>query len=239
MRWAGSAARGRTLGPEAAEPGGVPARGRSLVLATRNPGKVRELRDVLGAVGVRVVGLEAMEGIPEPPETGATFADNAADKALYYARATGLWALADDSGLEVQALGGAPGVHSARYAASECPPGASRDRIAAANNAKLLAAMADIPAEARAARFVCCVALADPRRVLLEARGEVAGVIADRPRGAGGFGYDPLFLVPASGRTTAEMGAEEKNRLSHRGKAVREFVRLLGRLLADDGSSGG
>lgn len=206
---------------------------RRIVLASRNPGKAREIRQVLGDLPVEVVSLGQFGGIDEPAEEGSTFAENARRKALYYARLTGHWCLADDSGLVVDALGGAPGVHSARYAEEELPPGADRPARDAANTAKLLAALADTPDEQRTARFVCHLALADPRRVLLETSGEVEGVIARRPRGSNGFGYDPVFLVPQARRTAAEMSGEEKNAVSHRGKAVRNFARLLKGFLAD------
>jgi XTP/dITP diphosphohydrolase len=188
---------------------------------------------VLGPLPVQVLGLEALGEIDEPEETGATFADNARLKALYYARATGQWCLADDSGLVVDALGGAPGVHSARYAAGAFPPGADRPARDAANIAKLLAAMEGTDDARRTARFVCHLTLADADHVLLEACGAVEGRIARSPRGHNGFGYDPVFLVPEQGRTAAEMPPEEKNRISHRGKAVRQFADLLRRFLAD------
>lgn len=204
---------------------------RPLVLASRNPGKLREIRQVLGGLPVRVVGLDALGPVDEPAEDGASFAENARAKALYYARATARWCLADDSGLEVDALGGAPGVHSARYAAELFGPDAGRPARDAANIAKLLRELKDVPDERRTARFVCHLALADPQHVLLEAAGTVTGRILRHPRGENGFGYDPVFLVPGDGRTAAEMPAEEKNRISHRGKAVRRFVVLLEELL--------
>ena len=199
----------------------------SLVLATGNPGKLREIRQVLGDLPIRVVGLDAFASIEQPEETGATFAANARAKARYYARRTRLWALAEDSGLEVDALGGAPGVYSARYAAADCAPGAPREEIDKANNAKLLAELRDVPDGQRTARFVCHVAMADCERVLIETCGTVEGRITRAARGDSGFGYDPVFFVPAAGRTSAEMGAEEKNRISHRGLAVRRFAALL------------
>ncbi len=202
-------------------------RAASIVLATRNRGKVAELRQVLEPLGVSVRSIEDFGDIPEPEETGRTFAANARDKALYYAGATGQWCLADDSGLSVDALDGAPGVWSARYAADAAGPGASRGQIDAANNARLLAELAEVPDDRRTARFVCHLALAESGRVLLEAHGTVEGRIGHEPAGENGFGYDPLFLVPALGRTTAQLPPEEKNRISHRGRAVREFVGKL------------
>ncbi|MBS3734281.1 MAG: RdgB/HAM1 family non-canonical purine NTP pyrophosphatase [Phycisphaerae bacterium] len=196
----------------------------SIVLATRNPGKLAEIRDVLTPLGVQVVSLEAFGPIPEPPESEETFAGNARRKALDYARATGYWCLADDSGLVVDALDGAPGVRSARYAAECMPADAPRGVIDEANNRRLLEALADVPDERRTARFVCHLTLASPQGVLLEAHGTVEGRIAHRPAGGNGFGYDPLFYVPELGCTTAELPPERKNRISHRGKAVREFA---------------
>jgi len=206
-----------------------------LVLASRNPGKLREIRRALGELPVRVLGLSEACDVPAPDEPHATFAENARDKALYYARATGKWCLADDSGLVLDALGGAPGVLSARYAAKDLPPHASRDEIDRANNARLLAEMKDVPEPQRTARFVCHLAMAAAEGVLLEAQGQVEGQIARSPRGQNGFGYDPLFVIPSLGCTAAELSAEEKNRVSHRGKAVRRFVRLLEEFLSRGG----
>jgi XTP/dITP diphosphohydrolase len=186
---------------------------------------------VLGSLPVQVLGLETVSSIDEPQETGLTFAENARLKALYYARATGLWCLADDSGLVVDALGGAPGVHSARYAAENFPPHADRAARDAANTAKLLATLHAVPDERRTARFLCHLALADRDAILLESTGTVEGLIAGEPHGANGFGYDPVFLIPALRLTVAEIPEAEKNALSHRGQAVRRFAHLLADLL--------
>ncbi len=211
---------------------------RTLVLATRNPGKLREIRQALGELPVRVVGIDELSAeLPEPDEHGDTFAENARDKARYYARAMGHWCLADDSGLEVDALGGEPGVRSARYAADACPPDAPRDRIDRVNNARLLERLADVADADRTARFVCALALADGEgNVLIESRGTVEGRIGHRPAGENGFGYDPLFHVPSLGCTTAELPPDEKNAISHRGRAVRQFADQLRELL--EGSDG-
>ena len=200
---------------------------RTIVVATRNPGKIREISAVLTQANVQLVGLDQFGSIEEPAETGETFAENARDKALYYAHATGQWALADDSGLAVDAIDGAPGVHSARYAADQCQPGADREIIDPANNAKLLAALADVPDELRTARFVCHLALADPNRVLIESFDTIEGRIGREENGDNGFGYDPLFFVDQFGCTTAELSASKKNQISHRGKALRKFAELL------------
>jgi len=166
-------------------------------------------------------------GVAEPEETGETFAQNARDKALYYARATGRWCLADDSGLEVDALNGAPGVRSARYSGQAAGPDPDRKSVDRANNSKLLAALEGVRDAERTARFVCHLALADPQKVLIEAHGTVEGLIASKPAGDNGFGYDPLFYLPDHGCTAAQLPPQAKNRISHRGKAVRRFAELL------------
>jgi len=189
------------------------------------------MRQVLADLPISLAGLDSLGTIDEPEETGTTFAENACQKALYYARATNQWCLADDSGLVVDALNGKPGVNSARYAAERFPPDAGRPQRDAANTEKLLEALESIPDDARNARFVCHLALAEPGKVLLQTTGTVDGVITRHPRGSNGFGYDPVFFVPRLEATVAEMPAELKNELSHRGKAVRQFADLLGQLL--------
>ena len=150
---------------------------------------------------------------------------------MYYAAATGLTCLADDSGLEVDALDGRPGVNSARYAADQCPAGADRSIVDRANNARLLSELAGVPPARRMARFVCHVALARPSGVIAQAFDTLEGRIGFKERGKGGFGYDPLFILDEYGLATAELPARQKNAISHRGKAVREFGRLLDSLL--------
>lgn len=196
-----------------------------LLFATSNPHKIEEVRAILASAGITVVGLDDVAcAAPEPEETGATFAANARIKAIAYAEATGLRCLADDSGLEVDALGGAPGVHSARFAGV----GATREERDAANNAKLLAALEGVPPERRAARFVCAMCLAAPDgSIIAETRGTFEGVVTDSPRGANGFGYDPLLLLPGEDRTSAELEPAEKNARSHRGAATRAMARRL------------
>lgn len=206
-----------------------------ILVATRNPGKLREIRQVLADLPVAVCGMEAFDPIEEPAETGETFGQNARQKALYYARATGRWCLADDSGLEVDALGGAPGVRSARYAAERVDSAADRKTIDAGNNAKLLGELKGFGAEKRTARFVCHLALARPGEVLLETEAAVEGRIIDTPRGENGFGYDPVFFLPDLGKTAAELSAKRKNEVSHRGKAVRQFAAMLAAFLAGQG----
>ncbi len=191
----------------------------AIVVGTRNKGKVAEIAAALAALPVEVVSLDGFPAVPEAEETGDTFAANAILKATYYALHTGRPCLADDSGLEVDALGGAPGVHSARYAG----PGAGD----AACNAKLLAALAGVPAAERTARFRCVLAYVDQDGTLLTAEGTCEGLILEAPRGTGGFGYDPLFHYPAADKTLAEMTLAEKNAVSHRGQAVRNMATAL------------
>jgi XTP/dITP diphosphohydrolase len=197
----------------------------SLLLATTNPHKVDEVRAVLSPLGITVRSLDSLETVPpEPVEDADTFAGNARLKAIAYSRATGMECLAEDSGLEVDALGGAPGVHSARYS-GEGGPRAERDHR---NNEKLLRELRDVPAEKRTARFVCAMCLATPDgHVVLEVAGTYDGVIADAPRGENGFGYDPLLYLPDVDRTSAELSPEEKNARSHRGKATRLLAEKL------------
>jgi len=190
-----------------------------LVVATRNAGKLREIRHLLEGEGVRVLGLDAFPALPEVIEDGATFAANAAKKAETIARLTGRPCLADDSGLVVDALHGAPGVHSARYAGT---PGDD-----AANNARLLRELAQVPAGQRQAAFCCVMALCRPGRETTLFEGRVDGHILHAPRGDGGFGYDPLFLVAGADRTMAELSLAEKNRISHRGQALRLVMASL------------
>jgi len=198
---------------------------RILLIATTNAGKVRELRTMFDALPVTLVSLTDLEPIPAPDETGATFEANADAKALFYAHAAGLWTLADDSGLEVEALQGAPGIHSARYA------GSGGDR---ANNEKLIRALTGIPENRRTARFRCAVSLAGDGVVLARATGCVDGRIIDEPRGTNGFGYDPHFFVPEFGLTAAEMTPDLKNRVSHRGRALASLLPPLARILRGD-----
>lgn len=205
---------------------------RTLLIATSNKGKVAEIASLLeGLEGsdCRVIGLEDLPQVPPPvEETGTTFAENALIKADYYHAATGLLTLADDSGLEVDALDGRPGVYSARYG------GESSSSVR--QIALLLDEMKDTPEEKRTARFVCVVALAGsaagpPIRQIFEGRCE--GKIAFAPRGAGGFGYDPIFIDTKLGRTFAELSPEEKSSRSHRGKAIRAAVEYLETLLKE------
>jgi XTP/dITP diphosphohydrolase len=194
-----------------------------ILLATHNAGKVREIRRISAERNWRWRSLDDFPDVAEAVEDADSFVENARRKALHYAAATGLLTLADDSGLEVDCLGGAPGVHSARYA--------GRPHDYAANNRKLVAAVAGVPLEQRNARFRCAMVLACPNEVLAETQGSVAGLIIDKPRGTGGFGYDPHFLIPSLGKTMAELSPGEKNALSHRGQALRAMLPKLARVI--------
>lgn len=197
-----------------------------VLLATGNPHKLEEVRAVLEPLGWSVLGLDDLPGpAPEEPvEDGDTFEANARIKAQAYAAATGRLALADDSGLEVDALDGAPGVRSARFAGVDGDR-ATRD---AANNRLLVERLAGTAEADRAARFVCTMCLAAPDgAVLAETRGTFDGVIVLEPRGSNGFGYDPHLLLPDEGRTSAELSPEEKNARSHRGVATRAMAEMM------------
>lgn len=191
-----------------------------IVVATGNPGKLREIRAIFAGLPLEIVAQSEF-ATPEADETGLSFVENAILKARNAAAHTGLPALADDSGIEVDALDGEPGIHSARYAGDD-----------ESNIARLLRELRGVPASGRSARFQCVMAFlrhaADP--VPLLAQGTWEGVILDAPRGEGGFGYDPVFFVPTHGCSAAELDPAEKNRLSHRGQALRRMLEQLGHL---------
>ncbi|MEV8632904.1 XTP/dITP diphosphatase [Streptosporangium sp. NPDC051023] len=207
----------------AARPEGVTAN--RLVLATRNAGKITELRQILAdaSVPVEIVGLEDFPEIGDVPETGLTFAENALLKANAVARQSGLPAIADDSGLCVDALNGMPGIFSARWAGKH-----GDDE---ANLELLLAQVSDVPKEHRGAHFACVAALALPSGEERVAEGAMHGVIVEVPRGTNGFGYDPIFVPEGEIRTTAELPAEEKNAISHRGRAFRALAPIIAEVL--------
>ena len=196
---------------------------RTLVIATRNRKKFGEMAAILAGLDVEIKPLEEFGDVATVPETGETFEENARAKALGYAKATGEWALADDSGLEVDALGGKPGVLSSRWGGQE-----GND---ARNNRALLEALAEHPKETWTARYRCVAVLATPDRVLLVTEGSCEGRITDPPAGSNGFGYDPHFWVPEYDRTMAELAPETKNRLSHRGQALEAMKEGLRKLL--------
>jgi XTP/dITP diphosphohydrolase len=183
-----------------------------VLLATRNPGKQAEMRALFAGSPIE---LSTREDLPEVEESGNTYAENATFKARAAAAFRGSWALADDTGLEVEALGGAPGVRSARYAPTD------EER-----RARLLRELRGRPPAYRKARFVCVMALASPDGVVHLAEGECAGRIAASEKGGGGFGYDPVFWLPDLGRTYAELSEEEKNQISHRARAAEKMIRI-------------
>lgn len=188
-----------------------------MLIATTNPGKLKEIAGILAGVPNELVALNDLTPIPEPEETGTTFADNARLKARYYSNATGLVSVADDSGLEIDALDRAPGVQSARWHGTDYP---TKFR-------KIQELFRARGVSGSTARFVCCVALADSQSILFEATGTVEGEIVAEPKGANGFGYDPIFYYPAFGCTLAELDRETKATVSHRGKAFRALREYL------------
>ncbi|RII19750.1 dITP/XTP pyrophosphatase [Streptomyces sp. YIM 130001] len=197
-----------------------------LILATRNPGKITELKSILADAGLPhdLVGADAYPEIPDVPETGVTFAENALLKAHALAAATGLPAVADDSGLCVDVLGGAPGIFSARWA--------GRHGDDSANLELLLAQLSDIAPAHRGAAFACAAALALPDGTERVVEGRLTGTLRTAPAGEGGFGYDPILQPDGENRTCAELSAEEKNAISHRGKAFRALVPVVRELVA-------
>jgi len=192
---------------------------KELVLATRNRDKGAELEALLADLGVRIRTLDEFPGAPEVEEDGATCEANAVKKAVTIARYTGLFSVADDTGLMVEALNGRPGVHAARYAG---------DRATYADNCrKLLGELANVPRESRRARFVTVAAMASPDGRVETVEGGLEGMITEQPAGSGGFGYDPVFWLPEVGKTLAELSPEEKNRVSHRAKAFAKVKEIL------------
>jgi XTP/dITP diphosphohydrolase len=213
---------------------------RKILVASTNPGKIAELRQMLD-FDVEWVGLSNFPNINEVKEDGETFAENARKKAIGYAKKTGLWTIADDSGLVIDALGGEPGVKSARFSGAKEK---NRKLLDHKNMAKVLKLLEGTPKEngstsspsraksrERTARFVCCLCLASPEKVLIETEGKLEGVIAKKEMGANGFGYDPIFFVPKLNKTVAQLTREEKNAISHRGNAIRKLKPLLAKLI--------
>lgn len=193
-----------------------------LLLATTNPGKVREIRGILGGLDLDLAGLGDLPPLDEPEESGLTFAENARGKALHYAQASGMAVVAEDSGLVIDGLDGEPGVHSARY-------GGDGARSYPEKFALIFARLASRQALGSPARFVCELAVASGDRILFEASGTIEGVITDAPRGSGGFGYDPIFFYPPFGCTLAELDEERKATVSHRGLAFSQLRAFLQR----------
>jgi XTP/dITP diphosphohydrolase len=197
---------------------------RRVLIATSNPGKLRDFAGAALRHGVEIAGVPDFSSLPPVVEHGLTFEANARKKAEAYSRhVPGETVVADDSGLEVDALKGAPGVHSARYAADQ-PAQAEANTDDAANNARVLRELKGVPSALRTGRFVCVLAAARDGKTLVTFRGTAEGIILDAPRGRTGFGYDPLFYFPDIGKTFAELSAEEKSEYSHRGAAFREFL---------------
>ncbi len=193
-----------------------------ILLATLNAGKLREIEHEMHKANLPDIKIRTLAILPAPQnvtEDRPTFLGNAVKKARDYANQSGMLTLADDSGLRVDALAGEPGVLSARYAGEPCND--------TANNAKLLQALAGVPVAKRTAKFVCAMALAAPTATIAVAQAWVEGLILSEPRGANGFGYDPLFLIPTLGQTTAELPLDQKSALSHRGQAIRKMIALL------------
>jgi len=192
---------------------------RTLLLATTNEHKLNEFRVIFRDLPFTLLSLRDLQIDLDVEETGTTFAENAILKARTYAQMADMLALADDSGLEIDALGGAPGIYSARFAGRETTY-SERFRL-------LFARLQDMPLSERTARFRCAIALAEPSGYTRVVEGAIEGLITDPPRGENGFGYDPIFLVPEFGKTTAELAPAEKNRISHRGRAAEAARRLL------------
>jgi len=202
---------------------------RSILIATTNRGKMAELSAMLDA-DVKWLSLADFPNVSQVEEDGWTFAENARKKALGYARATGCWTVADDSGLMVDALGGEPGVHSARFSGPQLPD-EKRTLIDHRNIERLLRLLEGVPPERRTARFVCSLCLASPDAILEETQGVLEGIIAEREIGTNGFGYDPVFFLPALGKTVAQLSPDEKNAVSHRGRATAKLKPMLAGLL--------
>ena len=190
-----------------------------LIVATWNRGKIREIREALKGLGLRIYALNDFPEIPEIEEDGKSFTENALKKARFYSKVFGKFTLADDSGLEVDSLKGMPGIYSARYAGERA---SSRE-----NNRKLLKEMEEIPLSKRGAKFKCIMALVSPDGKEAITEGSCKGRIGMREKGRRGFGYDPLFILPKYGKTMAELSLREKNKISHRGKALRELRKTI------------
>jgi XTP/dITP diphosphohydrolase len=202
---------------------------RSVLLATSNPGKLRDFAGAATPYGIIITNIPNFSSLPQVVEDGTSFEENARKKAESYILAVpGELVLADDSGLEIDAIGGAPGVRSARYAARDLqndePHAAERNSDDEANNARVLRELKGVPEQERTARFVCVLAVARDGKTLYTFRGTAEGLILDAPRGKNGFGYDPLFYFPQIGKTFAELSAEKKAQYSHRGAAFRAFL---------------
>lgn len=190
-----------------------------LIIATKNPGKVREIRKALKGLGLRIHSLNDFSDVPEIEEDGKSFTENALKKARFYSKYSGKLIIADDSGLEVDALKGLPGIYSARYAGERA---SNRE-----NNRKLLREMEGVPLSKRGARFKCAMAIVSNEGKEVVAEGSCKGRIGIKEVGKKGFGYDPLFILPQCGKTMAQLSLSEKNRISHRGKALKKLIKII------------
>lgn len=196
---------------------------RTIVLSSRNKKKTQEVAEILAPVGFRVIAVTEFPGVAEVDEDGLTFAENAAKKATQVAREIGQWVIGEDSGLMVDALGGAPGIYSARFS--------GEDATDAKNNARLMQELADVPDEKRGAGYICSIALSNPAGdVLVAVEGTCRGRILREASGSGGFGYDPYFLIPEYHQTFGQLSSVVKHRLSHRARAFARFIPLLLRI---------
>ncbi len=200
---------------------------KTVLVATTNAGKLKELGEMLD-IDAEFKSLADYPDIQEVEEDGDTFEANAAKKALEYAKATGLWTIADDSGLVIDALDGAPGIHSARFSGEKS---CDKTLIDHKNIEKVLELLQGVPTKKRTARFVCSICLASPEKVLIQTEGTVEGTITETERGTCGFGYDPIFLVKGMNKTAAELDPDEKNKISHRGNATAKLKPALKQLL--------
>ena len=200
-----------------------------ILIATTNPGKVAELRAMLEA-DVEWLSLKKFPNIAEIEEDGRTFTENACKKALGYAKATGLWTIADDSGLVIDALDGGPGIESARFSGEKSNQ-SDKTLVDHRNIAKVLRLLEGVPEKKRTARFVCSLCVASPDEILIETQGQLDGIITEKEMGENGFGYDPIFFVPNLNKTVAQLTSEEKNAVSHRGNAIKKLKPLLEKLL--------
>lgn len=202
---------------------------KEILIATTNPGKIIEIQSCLGEE-IKLLSLKDFASIKEIEEDGKTFEENARKKALGYAKSSQCLTLADDSGLEIDALNGAPGVNSARFSGPKLK-NEERTLIDHRNIAKVIKLIENVPQEKRTARFVCCMCLASPEKIIIESKGTLEGIIINNEVGTNGFGYDPIFFVPSMNKTVAQLTQNEKNSISHRGNAIRELKEKMKYLL--------
>ncbi len=205
---------------------------KKILVASTNPGKLKEFKEML-AGDIEWVSLKDFPNVSEIQEDGKTFTENARKKALGYAKQTGLWTLADDSGLVIDALGGRPGVQSARFSGEQ---ETNRGLLDHKNMAKVLNLLQGVPIERRTCRFICHLCLAGPEKILIKTEGKLEGIIAEQESGENGFGYDPIFFVPELNKTVAQMTSQEKNAISHRGNAIRKLKPLIEKLVKNESS---